>query len=249
MRKIIATIEARMTSSRLPGKVLMDLGGKPALEQMIKRVKRSQKIDDVVIATTTNFTDDPIVKLCEEIGCKFFRGDEHDVLKRVLDAAESFGATHIVELTGDCPLVDPAHVDKMIEFYFASHSDYVSNRLEKGLPDGFDVQVFSVENLKKIESLTQDPVDRSHVSCFFYKNPDKFKIGSLAPAESEVEFWPDLALTLDEPLDYEFLKKIFDQIGANTSALSAKEIIAFLRKNPELLEINKKVMRKELNEG
>lgn len=249
MKKIVVTIEARMTSSRLPRKVLLDLAGRPALEQMIIRAKKSSKVHDVIVATTVNETDDPIVELCKKIGCNYFRGDEHDVLKRVLDTALHFNATHIVELTGDCPLVDPIHIDKVIDFYFSGSYDYVSNRLETGLPDGFDVQLFSTEALASVEKMTKDPVDRVHVSCFFYNNPQKFKLGYAGPRVGDEDYWPDLAITLDESKDYLLLQEIFNEAKKHKDFFSVKEILAFLKRNPKLIEINKSVVRKEVHEG
>lgn len=238
-----------MTSSRLPGKVLLDLAGKPALEQMIIRAKKSSKVHDVIVATTINETDDPIVELCKKIGCNYFRGDEHDVLKRVLDTAQHFNATHIVELTGDCPLVDPTHIDKVIDFYFSGTYDYVSNRLETGLPDGFDVQLFSTEALVSVEKLTKDPVDRVHVSCFFYNNPQIFKLGYAGPKVGDEDYWPELAITLDESKDYLLLQEIFNEEKKHNTFFSAKEVLAFLKRNLQLIEINKNVVRKEVHEG
>ena len=122
--KIVATIEARMTSTRLPGKVLLPLAGKPALERLVERLKRSLYIDEIVVATTTNQTDEPIVELCESLGVKYFRGSELDVLKRVLGAAESVRADIIVEITGDCPLMDWRIVDRGIEEFYSQNILY-----------------------------------------------------------------------------------------------------------------------------
>ena len=170
-RRIVATIEARMTSTRLPGKVLLKIGGKPALEYMIKRIEQSKLIDEIVVATTTKDSDLPIIDLCARVGCKHFRGSEQDVLLRVLDAAKSVGADIIVELTGDCPFIDPEIIDKLIELYFSRDYDYASNVVERSFPDGFDTQVFSVKSLERVSEMTDDPIDRVHVSCYFYKNP------------------------------------------------------------------------------
>ncbi|MDO9183409.1 MAG: glycosyltransferase family protein, partial [Bacteriovorax sp.] len=202
MKKIV-TIEARMTSTRLPGKVLMPLLGKPVLERMVERIKRAKKIDGIVVATTINDADDLIVDLCNRLNVSVFRGSEYDVLGRVLGAAEALAADIIIELTGDCPLIDPSHIDEMIDYYLEGQYDYASNRLELGLPDGFDVQVFSCENLKKISHLTNDPIDRVHVSCFFYNNPQLFKIGKKKISVNDLSYFPELAVTLDEQEDYE----------------------------------------------
>ena len=153
-KKVVATIEARMTSTRLPGKVLLEIGGKPALEFMIDRVKQSRLVDDIVVATTVNSSDQPIIDLCNKMGCKYFRGSEEDVLLRVLEAAKSVDADIIMELTGDCPFIDPDIIDKVIELYSSGDYDYASNVVERSFPDGFDTQVFSVQSLEKVSRLT-----------------------------------------------------------------------------------------------
>ena len=147
-KKICATIEARMTSSRLPGKVLMNFCGKTNLEHIVERLKRSKYIDEVVVATTINKEDDSIVELCNNIGCKYYRGSEDDVLLRVLEATKSISAEIIVEITGDCPVIDWRHTDILIEKFFSAKYDYVSNIIERSFPRGFDVQVFPVTVLE-----------------------------------------------------------------------------------------------------
>ena len=250
MVKVVATIEARMNSNRLPGKVLLPLNGLPSLQQMIKRISRSKKVHEVVVATTVNSEDDAIVELCHRLGCQVFRGSENDVLKRVLDAAQWAKATHIVELTGDCPLVDPQHIDNLIQLYFSGSYNYVSNRLNQGIPDGFDVQMFSVEDLAKVDKLTSDPIDRVHVSCYFYHNPSLFKLGSLTPNEDSVEYWPELAVTLDEKKDYELLNLIFNAFNEmGKENFSCSDVILFLKKNPHFLSINASVLRKRIEDG
>ena len=136
-KRIAATIEARMTSTRLPGKVLLDLGGTPALEFMIRRVRRSAYVDTVAVATTVNAADDAISALSDSLGCACYRGSEEDVMLRVLDTARSVSADIIVELTGDCPFIDPVYIDKVIELYFSGSYDYASNVVERSFPDGF----------------------------------------------------------------------------------------------------------------
>jgi len=142
MKRIIATIEARMTSSRLPGKVLMDFCGKPSLQHIVERLRKSQCVSDVVVATTVNDEDDPIIELCRTIGCKYYRGSELDVLDRVLKTAQSVGGDIIVEITGDCPLVDFRHVDFLVSTLIDGNYDYASNTIIRSFPDGIDVQVF-----------------------------------------------------------------------------------------------------------
>lgn len=245
--KIIATIEARMTSTRLPGKVLMPLAGIPALERLIERLKCSRYLDEIVIATTINSSDDVIVDMAKKLGVKYFRGSEKDVLGRVLGAAQSVDGNIIVEITGDCPLVDPKLVDRGVEEFFYSGADYASNIIKLSYPIGFDVQVFSIQILDQVSRLTVDPIDRAHVSYYIYSHPEKFKLHNWsAPAE---DTWPKLRLTLDEKEDYELLDIIFKKLLPQDENFTYKEVINLLRWEPQLLEINKNIRQKEIYEG
>ena len=246
-KRIVATIEARMTSTRLPGKVLLKIGEKPALEYMINRIKQSNLIDEIVVATTTNDSDLPIIDLCAKIGCKHFRGSEEDVLLRVLDAAKSVSADIIVELTGDCPFIDPEIIDNVISLYFSGDYDYASNIVQRTFPDGFDTQVFSVRSLEEVSRMTKDPIDRVHVSCYFYNNPRKFKLANFV-ADPELT-WPELRLTVDENADYRLMKLIDEKLGESRGLFSAREIIALLKREPDLTEINRHIRAKELEDG
>ena len=165
--KIVATIEARMTSSRLPGKVLMPIMGKPMLAYLIERLKRS-RVDEIVVATTDRPTDDLIEQLATNLGVGCFRGSEEDVLGRVLLAAKSVGADVIVEITGDCPLIDPDIVDQVLDVYLSQQVDYASNTLKRTYPRGLDVQVFSTNLLDEVNILTSDPIDHENVSLYIY---------------------------------------------------------------------------------
>lgn len=248
--KIVATIEARMGSSRLPGKVLKKFGDRASLELMIERIKKSKLLNEVVIATTTSAQDDKIVELAERISCKYFRGSENDVLDRVLMAAQSVGADIIVELTGDCPFLDGELIDEAVQAYLDKKVDYFYNRLTPGLPDGFDVQVFSYKKLEEISLLTNDPIDRVHVSCYFYNNPDKYLCGGIEVDKSSLMFWPDLGLTLDQIEDFEFLSEIYNKLSTKyDDYFSAKSIMDLLKSNPELSKINSSVTRKQLTDG
>ncbi len=246
-KKIIATVEARMTSTRLQGKVLMPLAGKPALERLIERLKRSKYIDEIVVATTINKIDNPIVDLAKRIKVKYFCGSEQDVLKRVLDAAKSVKADIIVEITGDCPLVDWRLIDRGIEELFKHKLDYSANNIKFSYPDGFDVRVFPFSILEKVDKLTDDPIDRAHVTYYIYNHPEKFKIYNWVAEKKN--YWPDIRLTLDEKADYELLNIIFEKLLPVKEDFSVNDIINFLKKNPKLLEINKDVKTKNPQEG
>lgn len=246
-KKIIATIEARMTSSRLPGKILMPLAGKPALERMIERVKRSKFVDEIVVATTINDSDNCVVDLCKKnkVGC--FRGSEEDVLGRVLGAARNHQADIIVELTGDCPVTDHRLIDQCIDLFFTNSVDYASNIIENSFANGFDVQVFSTDVLSEVDKTTKDPIDRVHVSYYIYKHPEKYKLYNWK-AEGDY-YWPEMRVTLDEMDDYKLLKEIYDILYPKNNDFSALEIIELLRQNPNLFNLNQHVRQKEINEG
>ncbi|MBU1055048.1 MAG: glycosyltransferase family protein [Proteobacteria bacterium] len=246
-QKIVCTIEARMTSNRLPGKVLLPLAGKPALERLIERIRRSTYVNDIVVATTINRDDQPIVALCEKIGCFYHRGSEEDVLSRVLGAAKSVDGNIIVEITGDCPLIDHRHIDKTIEVFFSGDYDYAANTVERSFPDGFDVQVFPVNLLEKVAMLTQDPIDRVHVSYYIWNHPKCYKLANWK-AQGDM-YWPSLGLTLDEKDDYQLIDKIYKELFSENNDFSAEDIIAFLRKRPDLTVINAHVRRKVPEEG
>lgn len=241
-RKICATIEARMTSSRLPGKVLLDLEGKPALQQIVERLRRSRYIDEVVVATTVNSQDDAIITMCNAIGCRYYRGSEDDVLLRVLETAQSVEAGIIIEITGDCPVVDWRHVDEAIELFFRSKVDYVSNIGSRPYPVGFEVQVFPVAVLERVNQLTSDPVDHEHVSLYIYTHPEIFSLAYLEASDDL--YHPEIEITLDTPADYELIRKVYAELYPVNPDFSAREVLDLLLNKPELLEITREVKRK-----
>lgn len=244
--KIVATIEARMTSTRLPGKVLMPFVGKPALAHLIERLKRSQYLDEICVATTTNAADEPIVALARELGVSYFRGSEQDVLGRMLGAARSVGADTLVEITGDCPVVDHRVVDRGIEAFFTHDVDYVSNSLSPSYPGGFDVQVFPVSVLAEVDQLTQDPIDRTHVSYYIYQHPEKYRLYNVeAPPEA---FAPELRVTLDEESDYTVIAAVFEALYPHSPDFSAAEVVTFLAAHPDVAVLNKNVRQKAPHE-
>jgi len=240
--KIVATIEARMSSSRLPGKVLMEVANKPMLEHLIIRLKKVPSLNEIIIATTTNKLDDEIELLAKKCDVNWYRGSENDVMKRVIDAAESCKAQIIVEITGDCPLIDPQIVEQAIRVFKFNNVDYVSNSHIRSYPDGMDVQVFSLEALKRSAKLTNDDLDHEHVTLHIRNHPDLFSRIHLIAAPKD--YWPELGLTLDEFDDYILLKKIIEYFGDNNPYFSCSEVINLLRNKPDWPEINQDVKRK-----
>ncbi|MCB2297188.1 glycosyltransferase family protein [Clostridium tagluense] len=241
--KICATIEARMTSTRLPGKVLMDFCGKSNLQHIIERLKRSKYLDEVVVATTVNKDDDAIVELCEKIGCKYYRGSEADVLLRVLDSAKSVNVDYIVEITGDCPVIDWRHVDNLIEMFFSGEYDYASNTIERSFARGFDTQIFPVKILEEVNEITKNLVDHEHVSIYIYTHPEKYRLINWK-ADDKINH-PEFEITLDTKEDYEFIKNIYGNLYPSNPDFSAEDVVELLLKNQELTKILNNTRRKD----
>ena len=241
-KRIVATIEARMTSSRFPGKVLMEACGKPMLQHMIERLQRVPSLDGIVVATTGNDADVPIVNLAQRMGVGFFQGSEYDVLLRVLHSARAYDIDVIVEMTGDCPLIDPALVEDCIRGYQVAGVDYVSNVLERTYPRGMDTQVFATEVLADVADRTDDPEDHEHVSIFIYSHPEIYSLKNM-PGPPELTN-PGLGLTLDTPEDLELIRRIFEVLYPDNPNFTLADILAVLKDSPALTELNAHVRRK-----
>ncbi len=231
-----------MTSTRLPGKVLLDATGKPMLERMIERVKRAPSLDGIVIATTSNPSDDPIVELAERLGVGVFRGSEDDVMSRVLGAALSHDVNVIVELTGDCPVIDPILIERVIKAYLASGADYCSNILTRSYPIGMDTQVFGTHILADAFSRTDDPSDLEHVSLFIYRHPELYHLRNVLADSRHNK--PDLRLTLDTPEDLLLLRAVFDQLLPGHPDFGLDDILDLLNRRPDLQELNAHVVHR-----
>ena len=228
-----------MTSTRLPGKVLLQAFDKISmLEYMIERLKKSKKIDHIVIATTTNVEDEKIIELCNRINIDYYRGSENDVLDRVFRTHQYTSSEIIVELTGDCPLIDTKIIDESIKLYLKNNFDYVSNAHVRSYPDGLDTQVFSFKLLKEINKLATSDYDRENVSSFIYRNHQNYGYKLKALIAKENEYWPDLRITLDDLGDYKLIREIINHFhplkGFN---YGCSEIISFLKKNESLLTL------------
>ncbi len=206
------------------------------LALMIERLKRVPNIDKIIVATTSKTVDDEIVELAESVGVDFYRGSEDDVLSRVLEAAQHHGIDLIVETTGDCPLIDPETVDRVIETYHQSNVDYCSNVLVRSYPIGMDTQVFATDILSDVAKRTDDPQDREHVSLYIYNHPELYSLKNvLSPQELTAPEW---RLTLDTLDDYTLIKIIFEILYPHKPAFSLTDMFTLLKDRPDLLEIN-----------
>jgi spore coat polysaccharide biosynthesis protein SpsF len=233
-----------MRSTRLPNKVMLPILGRPMLELMIERLRRARLLDGIVIATST----DPSCQVIEELACRLrvgcYRGSEDDVLDRVLQAARSARAGVIVETTGDCPLLDPEVVDRVIEAFQSQQVDYCSNILERTYPRGMDVQVFPVRVLEEVARLTQDPVDREHVSLYIYEHPERFSLRNVASGLRQ-RYW-DLRLTVDTAEDFALIRGIYEELYPLNPAFGLRDVLDLLERRPELIEINRHVEQKPI---
>ena len=239
--KIIAIIQARMGSTRLPGKMMLDLYGKPVIERVFERIKPSHFINEIWLATTINPEDDVLVDWAQKNKIKFFRGSSDDVLDRFYQAAAPIQADAIVRITGDCPLHDFQVIDKVIAEYVQGGHDYVSNSHPPTYPDGLDLEVFSFQALKKAWSEAELKSEREHVTPYIWKHPDIFKIKNVVNAVD----LSDQRWTLDTKEDWEFLKIIFQEIEIRKEYGHLSEVVAILQEHPEWLKINSQYKRNE----
>ncbi|MEK7376919.1 MAG: glycosyltransferase family protein [Candidatus Margulisiibacteriota bacterium] len=243
-KQIDVIVEARMTSSRLPGKTLFKAAGKPLLELMIERLRRIPEIDNVIVATTENTKDDLIADLCKRCNVACFRGDEDDVLGRVVKAAKRFGTDIIVEITGDNPLVDPGISSQVIKEFLKNEKniDYAANDVMVTFPIGFNTRAFSRALLEKVERSTNDPVDREHVVNYICKRPDEFRMHNIA-AKGPLRR-TDIRLTMDTAEDYKVIKSVFEALYPSNHQFLAQDIIDYLDKNPDIKNINKEIVQR-----
>lgn len=237
--KTTAIIQARMRSTRLPGKVLKELAGRPMIEHVIKRVSDSVTLDSVVVATTEDSSDDRLAGLCERMNIPIFRGSTEDVLDRYFRAASMFNADVIVRVTGDCPLIDPAVVDEVVHHYRSNQFDYVSNTNPPTYPDGLDTEVFSFETLSKAWKEAGLSSEREHVTPFIRKRPDKFKLGNVENDEDLSR----LRWTVDTYEDFSFVERVVGLVEREDFGMN--DVLAVISRNPEIPAINAMYRRDE----
>lgn len=237
MSRVIASIEARMSASRLPGKVLADVCGKPALSRLLSRLKRCKRVDGIVVATSINERDDAIADWAEFTGVPCYRGSEDDVLNRVLEAQRHMRAEVSVEICGDMILLDPDVVDEGIKTFIENDFEIVTTTFRPSYPVGVDVVVFGLKELEWVEKHARDPEYREHVSLYFLHHPEKYKIFNLMASPSLAA--PDLRFVLDYPEDLEFIRAVYSRLGPTYGdGFGLKEILELLQAEPELTRIN-----------
>ncbi|MEW6703132.1 MAG: glycosyltransferase family protein [Bacteroidota bacterium] len=243
--KIVTVIQARMSSTRLPGKVMLPILGRPLLVRMIERVNAAELTGEIVVATSTNPDDDAIEKLCaqEKINC--FRGHLNDLLDRHYMTAKKFSADGVVKIPSDCPLIDPIVIDKVLNYYIsnADKFDFVSNLHPATYPDGNDVEVMSFTALERAWKEAEKNFEREHTTPFIWENPDKFRIANIE-WETGLDFSTTHRWTIDFEEDYLFIKKIYEELYPNNPIFSLREILDLIEQKPEIAAINQKYLGK-----
>lgn len=241
-------IQARVSSERLPNKVLKELpyaGGVTVLGQVIRRLKKIRScVDEIIVATTIGAKDNPIEKIAESEGVNCFKGDENDVLSRYYHAAMHYKLDIIVRITADCPCIDPAITASVIDRHKEARSEYTSNTLLRTYPRGFDTEVFHFNALKQAYQCAKKDYEREHVTPFIYLNPEKFRILNV-PAPQELA-GPDIRITLDTEEDYALLAAVYDYLYPRNNYFDAYEIADLFREKPWLKLINIKVRQKQI---
>ena len=238
---VLGILQARVSSTRLPGKVIKDIMGLPMIIRQVERVRRAKVIDQLLIATSLDSSDDAIEHLCEEYKIAYFRGSLNDVLDRFYRAAESVLPDHIVRLTGDCPLADPELIDKVISYHLEGGFDYTSNTVEPTYPDGLDIEVFRFHCLKKAWEEARLPSQREHVTLFMYTQPNLFRVGSF---KGDVDY-SKLRLTVDEPVDFELVTRIYQALYPSNPEFTTEDVLTFLKENKTLVSLNDMHIRNE----
>ena len=231
-----------MASSRLPGKVLLPVLDLPMLGRLIMRLKSIELLDQIIVATSENLEDTLVASVAVKYGAEVYRGSESDVLGRVLDAAKHYSVDLIVEITGDCPIIDPLIVSSVVQSYLNSDADYVSNSNIRSYPDGMDVQVYKTNILEHSSTLAHSPLEREHVTLHIRKNPNLYTILDILATEEF--FKPSLGLTLDTNEDLNLLTNIIENLEPRKFLFSLSDTLEFLDSNKRLLEINSHVSRK-----
>lgn len=250
-KKIVAIIQARMGSTRLPGKVLMPIVQRPVLWHIVNRLRNVKEINCIVIATSDTEKDNKIEEFCHQYQIHCFRGSEEDVLDRFYKAAESFNAEYLIRITGDCPLIDPDLISELINYFFKNNYDHCGIATGAGatqegftgkFPDGLDAEIFTMNALKTAWQEAKELLYREHVTPFIWKQPQRFKIGLFKCSDGD---YSNFRWTLDNIEDYELIKWIYEQLYPIKTDFNMNDILDLLEKRPEYFEKNKHLLGQE----
>ncbi len=239
---ILAVVQARVSSTRLPGKVLAPILGQPMLARQIERVRLAKTLDKLAVATSDDPSDDPLAAMCITLDLACHRGSLSDVLARFYGACAVFGpADHIVRLTGDCPLTDPAVIDAVVLHHLATGADYTANAIQPTWPDGLDVEVVKVQALQRAFDEARLPSEREHVTPYIHKQPSCFRVEHLKGTRD----LSSLRWTVDEPQDLAFVREVYAALYPKNPAFDTAAILSLLQQRPELLDFNSRFKRNE----
>lgn len=239
---VLILVQARMASTRLPGKVMKDLAGKPLLLRLLERLGRITVPARVVVATTDERADDPIERLCARHGAPVFRGHPTDLLDRHYRAAIAFGAGSVAKIPSDCPLIDPAVVDRVLMRFALGDCDYASNLHPASYPDGNDVEVMRIAALEAAWRESELPMEREHTTPFIWERPERFRLANVGWIDAQGVAMPDCSMshrwTIDYPEDYHFIRRVFEELYPATPDFRLQDILALLDRKPEIAAIN-----------
>lgn len=238
---IAVIVQARMGSTRLPEKVMKNIMGKPMLWHVMNRLRHSKKLQDAIIATTDSKEDEVILEFARKNKIKSYAGSEDDVLDRYYQAAKKYSVKVIVRITADCPLIDPEVVDNLIKQFENGSYDYISNNIEPTYPNGIDVEVFSFEALRKSWKEARMASEREHVTPYIKKNPDIFLILNVRSKKD----YSYMRWSVDKERDLEFVREVYKRLYNKKKTFAMNDVIRLLKKNPELMNINKGTARNE----
>jgi len=242
--RVVAIIQARLGSSRLPGKVLQDIDGSTMLARVVRRSQRAVSLHDVVVATTAERADDAVVAECRKLGVPCVRGDEQDVLDRYYQAAQACRAQAVVRITSDCPLIEPEVIDKVVQAFLNARPDYASNTLERTYPRGLDTEVMTLSALECAWRQATEPYQRIHVTPYLYQNPDQFRLLSVTNEED----YSGYRWTVDTLEDLALVREVYGRLGGG-DAIHWTDVLALLAREPQLAELNRAIGQKALHEG
>lgn len=243
--KILCIVQARMGSERLPGKVMRNILEKPMVIYTLDRLKRSKYIDEIVLATSLEKSEEPMVSYLIDHNYKIFRGDENNVLKRYVDATNEYGGDVIIRVTGDCPLIDSTIVDYVITFFLSHSFDYVRLDVPETFIRGLDIEIFTKEAMNKVYNITKsiegDSPYKEHVTYYMYTHPEEFRIGIVKDSNL---FRKEHRLCVDTIEDFQLVTLIYEHF--NDGYVSAKEVVKFLDENPMIAKMNHEIKQKQI---
>jgi spore coat polysaccharide biosynthesis protein SpsF len=228
----LAILQARTTSTRLPGKVLLPLEGEPMILHQLERIKRAESIDAIVVATSIDSSDDELARLLNDRGYDVVRGPLDDVLARFIEALDEFPAETVVRLTADCPLISPVVIDLVVNEFHASGADYLSNTLNPTYPDGLDVEVVKASVLREVAQEATDQPEREHVTLGIYRKPEKYAVRNFSDPQGLNN--SHLRWTVDNPDDFQFVNSIYSALWKSNPRFEYQDILEYLNSNQQL---------------